>query len=123
MASRDQIITELEPIFQDVLDQPNLKLTPESNASNVEDWDSLAHVTLVGAWRGRRPRSRSLPFDSRPGAAAAAARLVPAGEREELIQGRRASFLTILSTRLRGPTTLNAQVASSAGEVRASSPR
>lgn len=49
MASRDQIITELEPIFQDVLDQPNLKLTPESNASNVEDWDSLAHVTLVGA--------------------------------------------------------------------------
>ena len=29
----------------------------------------------------------------------------------------------ILSTRLRGPTTLNAQVASSAGDVRASSPR
>jgi len=49
VTSRDQIITEIEPIFQDVLDQPNLKLTPESNALNVEDWDSLAHVTLVGA--------------------------------------------------------------------------
>lgn len=49
MTNHDEIITELEPIFQDVLDQPNLKLTPESNATNVEDWDSLAHVTLVGA--------------------------------------------------------------------------
>lgn len=49
MTNRDEIITELEPIFRDVLDQPNLKLTAESNAANVEDWDSLAHVTLVGA--------------------------------------------------------------------------
>lgn len=49
MTNRDEIITELEPIFRDVLDQPNLKLTAESNAKNVEDWDSLAHVTLVGA--------------------------------------------------------------------------
>jgi acyl carrier protein len=47
--SQDEIISELEPIFQDVLDQPSLKLTGESNASNVEGWDSLAHVTLVGA--------------------------------------------------------------------------
>jgi acyl carrier protein len=46
---RDQIIAEIQPIFRDVLDQPNLMLTPASNASNVEDWDSLAHVTLVAA--------------------------------------------------------------------------
>lgn len=43
------IIEDLQPIFRDVLDQPNLKLTAESNASNVEDWDSLAHVNLVVA--------------------------------------------------------------------------
>jgi acyl carrier protein len=49
VTNRDEIITEIEPIFREVLDQPNLKLTPASNASNVEDWDSLAHVTLVGA--------------------------------------------------------------------------
>jgi acyl carrier protein len=47
--NRDEIIKEIEPIFRDVLDQPELNLTAESNASNVEDWDSLAHVTLVGA--------------------------------------------------------------------------
>jgi acyl carrier protein len=43
------MIRDLEPIFRDVLDQPSLVLTPESNASNVEDWDSLAHVNLVVA--------------------------------------------------------------------------
>jgi acyl carrier protein len=42
-------IQELQPIFQDVLDQPNLHLTPASNASNVEDWDSLAHISIVSA--------------------------------------------------------------------------
>jgi acyl carrier protein len=30
-------------------DQPDLVLTPESNANNVEDWDSLAHINLVSA--------------------------------------------------------------------------
>lgn len=43
------IIHELQPIFRDVLDQPHLSLTAASNASNVEDWDSLAHVNLVVA--------------------------------------------------------------------------
>ena len=43
----EQILDELQPIFQDVLDQPDLVLTRQSNAQNVEDWDSLAHVNLV----------------------------------------------------------------------------
>ena len=45
----DPILEQLQPIFQDILDQPNLVLTPESNASTVEDWDSLAHVNIVTA--------------------------------------------------------------------------
>ena len=43
------IIQELTPIFADILDEPKLKLSPESNASNVEGWDSLAHINLVMA--------------------------------------------------------------------------
>ena len=43
----DSIIEELQPIFRDILDQPDLVLTRESNANNVEDWDSLAHINLV----------------------------------------------------------------------------
>ena len=45
----DSLLEELQPIFRDVLDQPNLIITRESNASTVEDWDSLAHVNLVTA--------------------------------------------------------------------------
>lgn len=45
----DSILEELQSIFRDILDQPELVLTPESNANNVEDWDSLAHINLVSA--------------------------------------------------------------------------
>jgi acyl carrier protein len=43
----DSVLEELQSIFRDVLDQPNLKLTRESNADNVDDWDSLSHINLV----------------------------------------------------------------------------
>jgi len=46
---RNSIIAELQPIFQDVLDLPELALSADSNAHNVEGWDSLAHVNLVVA--------------------------------------------------------------------------
>jgi acyl carrier protein len=43
------IIKDIQPIFRDVLDLPDLQLTRQSNASNVEGWDSLSHVNLVMA--------------------------------------------------------------------------
>jgi len=43
------IIETLTPIFADILDQPELRLNPQSNASNVEGWDSLAHINLIVA--------------------------------------------------------------------------
>lgn len=45
----DNLLEELQDIFRDILDQPDLILTRESNAHNVEDWDSLAHINLVTA--------------------------------------------------------------------------
>ncbi len=45
----DNILEELQEIFRDILDQPDLVLTRQSNAHNVEDWDSLAHINLVTA--------------------------------------------------------------------------
>jgi acyl carrier protein len=44
---RQNLLEELQEIFRDILDQPDLILTRDSNASNVEDWDSLAHINLV----------------------------------------------------------------------------
>jgi acyl carrier protein len=45
----DNLLEEVQAIFRDVFDQPDLVITRESNASTVEDWDSLAHVNLVTA--------------------------------------------------------------------------
>ena len=45
----DILMGELNVIFQDILDQPELTISRSSNASNVEGWDSLAHVNLVTA--------------------------------------------------------------------------
>ena len=45
--TNDEILAELQEIFRDILDQPDLVLTRDSNAHNVEDWDSLAHINLV----------------------------------------------------------------------------
>jgi acyl carrier protein len=41
------ILSQLQPIFRDILDNPHLNLTRESNASNVAGWDSLAHINLL----------------------------------------------------------------------------
>ncbi len=45
----NDILAQLQPIFQDILDQPELVITRESSALTVEDWDSLSHINLVTA--------------------------------------------------------------------------
>jgi acyl carrier protein len=45
----DSRILEVQEIFRDVLDQPSLIISRESNASNVDDWDSLSHINLISA--------------------------------------------------------------------------
>ncbi|SVB62460.1 uncharacterized protein METZ01_LOCUS215314 [marine metagenome] len=43
------ILKKLQPIFQDIFEDDELLITAESNAATVEDWDSLAHITLIFA--------------------------------------------------------------------------
>jgi acyl carrier protein len=43
------LLPQLQEIFRDVFDDDALVLTRESNASTIEDWDSLAHVKLITA--------------------------------------------------------------------------
>ena len=45
----NDMLGQLQEIFRDILDQPDLILTRESTAYTVEDWDSLAHVNIVTA--------------------------------------------------------------------------
>ena len=43
------ILEELTPIFQDVFDDESIVVTEETNAEQIEDWDSLSHIRLVVA--------------------------------------------------------------------------
>lgn len=46
---KEQILSEVQEIFREILDQENLVLKPETTAAEVEDWDSLSHIQLVVA--------------------------------------------------------------------------
>ena len=47
--NKEKILAELQPIFQDVFYDEELAVTEETNASDVEDWDSLAQIRIVMA--------------------------------------------------------------------------
>jgi acyl carrier protein len=43
------LLAQIQEIFRDVLERPDLVITAESNAETVEGWDSLIHVVLAVA--------------------------------------------------------------------------
>ena len=43
------VLEALQQIFREVLDQPELILTRESDSNNVQDWDSFAQISLIMA--------------------------------------------------------------------------
>jgi acyl carrier protein len=45
----DSLLPEVQEILRSVFDEPDLVITRESNASTVDGWDSLAHISLVVA--------------------------------------------------------------------------
>ena len=47
MTKREEYKLKAEEIFQEVFDQPELKIFDEMVAQDVPDWDSLNHITLV----------------------------------------------------------------------------
>jgi acyl carrier protein len=43
----DAVLAQLQPIFQEALNEPDLTVTRSSNANNTKNWDSLAHIELI----------------------------------------------------------------------------
>ena len=41
------VLDQVQNIFQDVFDDDELVVTTETTAADVEEWDSLMHVTLI----------------------------------------------------------------------------
>lgn len=46
---KQQILEEVNAIFIDVLDNDSIRITPETSAADVEEWDSLTHIQLIVA--------------------------------------------------------------------------
>jgi acyl carrier protein len=47
MTSRTEISSRLLSVFQDVFDDDTIVLDDSTTASDIEGWDSLAHIGLV----------------------------------------------------------------------------
>jgi acyl carrier protein len=45
----NEIYERLNDIFRDVFDDDSLSVTPATTAADIEDWDSLSHITLMAA--------------------------------------------------------------------------
>jgi acyl carrier protein len=45
----DEIKSKLTAIIRDVLDDETITLTRETTAKDVEEWDSLAHISIIVA--------------------------------------------------------------------------
>lgn len=44
-----EILKQVNGIFTDIIDEENIKLSPETTANDIEGWDSLTHIQLVVA--------------------------------------------------------------------------
>lgn len=43
----DALYEKLTGIFREVFDNPEITLTPETTADDIEEWDSMTHVNLI----------------------------------------------------------------------------
>ncbi len=45
----NEIFDRLNEVFQDVFDDDSITVNENTTAADIEDWDSLSHITLVSA--------------------------------------------------------------------------
>ena len=46
---KEQILADVQEIFRDAFDEEDLEIKDETNAADIEDWDSLAQIRLTVA--------------------------------------------------------------------------
>ena len=45
----NEIFERLNEVFRDVFDYDTITVTEDTTAADVDDWDSLMHITLISA--------------------------------------------------------------------------
>ena len=46
---RNEILSRIQDIFRDVLDNEEIELTDATVADDIEEWDSLSHIQFIVA--------------------------------------------------------------------------
>lgn len=47
--NRTEILEKLNEVFHGVFDNNDIVVTEQTNANDIEEWDSLIHITLISA--------------------------------------------------------------------------
>ena len=47
--NENQILKRLNDVFRDVFDDDSITIDRSTTADDIDDWDSLEHITLIGA--------------------------------------------------------------------------
>lgn len=47
--TKDEIYERLTAVFRDVFDDETLTIGDSTTADDIKDWDSIEHITLIGA--------------------------------------------------------------------------
>lgn len=45
--SREEVFEKVTDIFRDVFDDEDLVISDSTNSDDIEDWDSLEHISLI----------------------------------------------------------------------------
>ncbi len=45
--SKEDILQRIQDVFRDIFNDDSLNINKETNANDIEDWDSLHHIRLV----------------------------------------------------------------------------
>ena len=46
--TREEVLEKVNAVIQDVFDDDSIRVSDETVASDVDGWDSLMHITLIG---------------------------------------------------------------------------
>ena len=47
--NREEVIRRLNEVFRDVFGDDSISVSEETTSADIEDWDSIEHINLIGS--------------------------------------------------------------------------
>lgn len=47
--NREEVIKRLNEVFRDVFGDDSISVSEETTSADIEDWDSIEHINLIGS--------------------------------------------------------------------------